>query len=102
MVPDRSSLATRTGSAPRRIRELPAPERPRERLAQRGATNLSSAELIALVLGSGSLGRSAVDIAQDALARHDGLTGLARASGLELQAIAGVGPARAGQLEAAF
>ena len=86
----------------RRIRELPPPERPRERLAQRGAGNLSSAELIALVWGSGSMGRSAVAIAEDALVHHQGLTGLARASGLELQAIAGIGPARAGQLEAAF
>jgi DNA repair protein RadC len=84
------------------IREVPAPERPRERLAQRGPANLSSAELIALVWGSGSMGRSAVAIAEDALGRHDGLTGLAKATGLELQEIEGVGPARAGQLEAAF
>jgi DNA repair protein RadC len=90
------------GPRARRIRELPAPERPRERLAQRGPANLSSAELVALIWGSGSMGRSAVAIAEEALARHDGLTGLARASGLELQAISGVGPARAGQLEAAF
>ena len=102
MVPDRSSFATSTRPASRRIRELPAPERPRERLAQRGAATLSSAELIALVWGSGSLGRSALAIAEDALSAHDGLTGLARASGVELQGIAGVGPARAGQLEAAF
>jgi DNA repair protein RadC len=86
----------------RRLRELPEPERPRERLAQRGPANLSSAELIALVWGSGSTGRSAVALAEDALARHDGLTGLAKATGLELQEIEGVGPARAGQLEAAF
>jgi len=86
----------------RRIQELPALERPRERLAQCGPANLSSAELVALIWGSGSMGRSAVTIAEDAIARHEGLTGLARASGLELQAIPGVGPARAGQLEAAF
>ena len=71
-------------------------------LPTRGPANLSSAELIALVWGSGSMGRSAAAIAEDALARHDGLTGLAKATGLELQAIEGVGPARAGQLEAAF
>ena len=79
-----------------RIRELPAAERPRERLAQRGPANLSSAELVALIWGSGSMGRSAVAIAEDALARHDGLAGLAKAAGPELQAIPGVGPARAG------
>ena len=86
----------------RAIRELPLAERPRERLAQRGVAGLTSAELIGLVWGSGSRGRSAVDIASDALARHDGLTGLARATDVELGAVGGVGPARAAQLAAAF
>ncbi len=86
----------------RTIRELPLAERPRERLALRGAGGLTSAELIGLLWGSGSRGRSAVDIATDALAGYDGLTGLARATELELAAIAGVGPAKAAQLVAAF
>ena len=86
----------------RAIRELPTTERPRERLALRGPAGLSSAELIALVWGSGTRGRSAVDLAGDALATHEGLTGLARASELELRAIAGVGGAKAAQLIAAF
>jgi DNA repair protein RadC len=84
------------------IHELPATERPRERLAARGAGGLTSAELIALLWGSGTRGRSAVDLATDALAAHDGLTGLARASELELAAMPGIGAARAGQLVAAF
>jgi DNA repair protein RadC len=86
----------------RSIRELPPAERPRERLAARGAAGLSAAELIGLLWGSGSRGRSAVDIAEDALASHDGLTGLARASELELERIPGVGAAKAAQLTAAF
>ena len=86
----------------RAIRELPVAERPRERLALRGASGLTSAELIGLLWGSGSRGRSAVDIATDALAGYDGLTGLARATDLELAAIGGVGPAKAAQLVAAF
>ena len=86
----------------RAIRELPETERPRERLAARGPGGLSAAELIALVWGSGSRGTSAVALADEALARHEGLTGLARASDLELQAIPGVGTARAAQLAAAF
>ena len=86
----------------RRGLAIPAAERPRERLALRGATGLSSAELLALVWGSGAPGRSATDIAHEALARHDGLAGLARASEVELAALPGVGPARAGQLVAAF
>jgi DNA repair protein RadC len=84
------------------IRELPITERPRERLALRGAAGLTSAELIALVWSSGTRGRSAVDLAGDAIARHEGLTGLARATELELQAIPGIGDAKAAQLVAAF
>jgi DNA repair protein RadC len=84
------------------IREIPIAERPRERLAQRGAAGLTAAELIGLLWGSGMRGRSAVDLAADALARHDGLAGLARASELELASLDGVGAAKAAQLIAAF
>lgn len=92
--------ATRTdGHA---IRELPEAERPRERLALRGPGGLTTAELIALLWGSGVRGRSAVDIATDALTAHDGLAGLARATDIELAALPGIGPVKAGQLVAAF
>jgi DNA repair protein RadC len=86
----------------RRIRELPSSERPRERLQLRGAAGLTAAELIGLVWGSGTPGRSAVDVASDAISRFEGLSGLARASGPELEAVPGVGAARAAQLQAAF
>ena len=86
----------------RALRELPAAERPRERLELRGPGGLTSAELIGLLWGSGGRGRSAVDLAEDAIARFEGLTGLARASGLELEAIPGIGTAKAAQLQAAF
>ena len=86
----------------RTIRELPATERPRERLVLRGAGGLTAAELLALIWGSGTRGRSAVDLAADVLARYDGLTGLARATDLELASHAGIGEARAAQLVAAF
>lgn len=93
------------GDGPRRgraIRELPVAERPRERLAARGPEGLSATELIAIVWGSGSAGRSALDVAADAVARMDGLNGLARASDRELQEVPGVGAVRANQLAAAF
>jgi DNA repair protein RadC len=93
------ATANRPGRA---LREVPEAERPRERLAQRGPGGLSSAELIALVWGTGARGMNAVDLAEEALARHDGLTGLARASDTELAVIPGIGPARAAQLSAAF
>ena len=86
----------------RAIRELPLAERPRERLALRGVGGLTSAELIGLVWGSGTRGRSAVDLAADALAGHDGLAGLARASEQELVTVPGIGVAKAAQLVAAF
>jgi DNA repair protein RadC len=86
----------------RSIRELPATERPRERLASRGPGGLTSAELIGLLWGSGTSGASAVDLAAEALARFDGLTGLARASDVELTRLPGIGPVRATQLQAAF
>jgi DNA repair protein RadC len=86
----------------RTIREVPPSERPRERLALRGVGGLTSAELIGLLWGSGTRGRSAVDLAADTLARHDGLTGLARTTEHELATIPGIGPAKAAQLVAAF
>jgi DNA repair protein RadC len=55
----------------RSIRELPATERPRERLASRGPGGLTSAELIGLLWGSGTSGASAVDLAAEALARFE-------------------------------
>jgi DNA repair protein RadC len=86
----------------RSVRELPAAERPRERLASRGAAGLSSAELITLLWTSGSRQSSATAMAEDALARHEGIAGLAAAVPRELERVPGVGPARAAQLAAAF
>ncbi len=88
--------------ASRSVRDLPAAERPRERLALRGPGGLSAAELIAVVWGTGSAGRSALDLAGEAIARHAGVGALARASDVELAAIPGVGVAKAAQLAAAF
>ena len=89
-------------SPPHRLRDLPPEERPRERLARRGAAGLSAAELIGLVWGSGSPGRSAVQVATEALAVAGSLSNLAAASPPELEAISGIGGARAAQLAAAF
>jgi hypothetical protein len=81
---------------------LPRYERPRERLALHGAGALSAAELIGVLWGSGTHGHTAIDAAFDALRRHEGLVGLARATDVELEAVPGVGPVRAAQLSAAF
>ena len=55
-----------------RIREWPAGERPRERLVRLRSDALATRELIAIVLGAGSTGRSAVELAGDLLGRFDG------------------------------
>lgn len=84
------------------LREVPPGESPRERLVARGPDGLSAAELIGLLWGAGGRTAEALAMAEHALVRHDGLAGLARASGRELDALPGVGPARAARLRAAF
>jgi DNA repair protein RadC len=84
-----------------RIHDMPAQERPRERLAAHGAEALSNAELIAILLRAGTRGRSALDIAQHLLAERGGLEALARAS-LEQLCVKGVGRDKAVTLQAAF
>jgi DNA repair protein RadC len=74
--------------------------RPRERLLDRGAAALEDAELLALVIGSGSAGRSAMRTGRR-LARHAPAE-LARWSCAQWNRIAGIGPARAAALAAAF
>ncbi len=86
----------------RSVRDLPVSERPRERLALRGPAGLSGAELIAVVLGTGAGGRTAIELAEEALVRHSSLGALARATDAELAAIPGVGLAKAARLAASF
>lgn len=85
-----------------RIHELPAHERPREKLAALGAGALSDSELIAILLRTGMQGANAIDVARQLLAKYQSLSGLARCTVAELAKIKGVGPAKAVQLAAAF
>jgi DNA repair protein RadC len=82
------------------IKDWPEGERPRERLLEHGPAALSDAELIALFLRTGSAGRSALDLAREALTRFGGLGGLFSAAPAELAGIKGLGPAKAAQLQA--
>jgi DNA repair protein RadC len=77
-------------------------DRPRERLHKTGPASLSDAELVALLIGTGRRGESALDLAAGLLARLGGLPGLGEALAPELVAHPGVGPARAGVLQAAL
>lgn len=86
-----------------RIREWPPSERPRERLLERGAGELSDAELLALVLQTSTLrGRSAIDQARALLASVGDLRALGAATPRELTARSGLGPARAAAIAAAL
>jgi DNA repair protein RadC len=76
--------------------------RPRERLAARGAEQLTDGELLAIVLGAGTRGSSAVDVAATVLRGQGGIAGLMRASPHELAAYAGIGPVRATLVVAAL
>ena len=95
---------TPSGRVPGRtaIRELPASERPRERLRLHGPAAMSASELLALVWGTGTRTAPSVDVAASLLAHHGSLAELARADPLELAALPGIGAARAAQLVAAF
>jgi DNA repair protein RadC len=98
-----AEVARRIGeSAPGALTAPALCDRPRERLASHGPAALSAAELIGVLWGSGTRGQSSVDAAADALRRHEGLMGLARATDVELREVQGVGPVRAAQLAAAF
>jgi DNA repair protein RadC len=88
------------GAAPRGLDELPLEERPRERLARHGANALSSRELLALLLGTGARGRSALVVADELLS--DGLRSLAARSLAELEGSRGLGRAKASRLLAAL
>ena len=96
-----AELCTPAGNE-RVLRELPAEELPRERLERRGPAALTTPELIALLWGTGSPGRHAVDLAAEAVAAHGGLSRLAAASSAELESLPGIGAARAARLRAAF
>ena len=84
------------------IRDLPQNERPRERLQHIGAQAVATAELLAIVLRTGSGNENALRLAERLLHRFGDLTGLARASLPELQEVHGVGPAKAVEIKAAL
>ena len=83
------------------IKDWPAGERPRERLAHGGAHCLGDAELIAILLGRGTSGHTAVDLARALLTRFGGIRGVLSASHASLQEIRGIGPGKAAILLAA-
>ena len=84
------------------IRDLPTPERPRERLLKFGAEALSAQEILALILGRGIGGESVMVTSQRLLSKFGNLKGIAEASIDELSKIKGIGIAKASQIKAAL
>ena len=85
-----------------RMTDLPATDRPRERLAELGAESLSDAELLAILLRVGIQGQNAVQMGQHLLHKFNGLIGLYQASLEQVCQVKGVGMAKAAQLQAAL
>jgi DNA repair protein RadC len=83
------------------VKQLSPEDRPREKLDRVGPSALGDNELLAIVIGSGSRGRSALDLANALLASADGTQGLTRLSQASLRALPGIGPVRAAQVLAA-
>src|SRR6266487_3497283 len=84
------------------VRELPSHERPRERLQHFGPQALSMAELLAIILSTGTRGDNALDLANKLLSKYGGLPGLVRADFRELCAEHGMGEAKSAQVKAAL
>jgi DNA repair protein RadC len=89
-------------SAQLKIREMAEDERPREKLAARGADALSDAELIAILLRTGMKGANAIEVARQLIKEFGSLGTLSRCSVKELARIKGIGFAKGTQLAAAF
>jgi len=85
----------------RTIRDWAGDERPRERLLEHGAETLSDAELLAIILRSGTAGENVVDMARGLIESFGGMDGLLRAGPKALQRAKGLGPAKAAQIAAA-
>lgn len=98
-----SHLPRQTSPVALSIKELPTGERPRERLASHGATRLSAIELLAIVLGTGRGGQSAIELAHEVLARAGGsLRRIASEPVGMLTGVDGIGRARAVAIHAAL
>ncbi|AGA58649.1 MAG: JAB domain-containing protein [Thermobacillus sp.] len=82
------------------LRDVPKEDRPRERMMIDGAEALSDAELLAILLRTGTRNESAINLANRILRECGGLRQLVDMSIAELTNIHGVGPAKAVQLRA--
>lgn len=84
------------------IRELPPEERPRERLQKYGAESLSTPELLAIIIRTGTKKESALSLAERVISAFKGLRGLFNASLEQISHIEGIGLVKAMEIKAAI
>ena len=85
------------------IKELDWNDRPREKLLEKGESQLSNSELLAIILGSGNKEKNAVELAQEVLfSNENSLSNLAKLSLSDLQKFKGIGEAKAINIIAAL
>lgn len=85
-----------------KIKDLPINERPREKALRYGVKSLSNEELLALLIGSGSKEKSAIDISYELLSNYGGLTSLFNAPYQEFKKIKGMKEVKSIKLAATF
>jgi hypothetical protein len=101
IIPFPNTLNTKVEYHPT-VHDLPTDERPRERLQNHGPQALSNAELLAIILRTGTTRNNVIELAGILLAKFGGLGGLMRADFMELCKEYGLGTAKAAQLKAAL
>jgi DNA repair protein RadC len=84
------------------VHDMPTSERPRERLRAYGPQSLSNAELLAIILRTGTARDNVLELAGKLLAKYGGLGGLLRTDFSELCLEHGLGEAKTAQLKAAL
>lgn len=86
-----------------KITDWAVEDRPREKLIQKGTSSLSDAELLAILISSGTKDKSAVDLGRELLAlANNNLNSLGKLSIADLRKLRGIGPARAVTIAAAL
>lgn len=100
-VSETDAIPDRTRYSPT-IKEMPRDERPRERLYKYGEQVLSTAELVAIIIQSGTAERSSLSLAEHLLAHFGSIKGIACATVEQLREFKGVGSAKAAQIKAAI
>jgi len=84
------------------IKDLVLEERPREKMLTHGIQALSDAELIAIIIGTGTKSKSAIELGKEIISHFGSLQSLARADSISLQELQGIGKVKALMLQAAF